>query len=102
METGAQTIAGPGAALGFEYREVHDGERLTFGDLDLECRHTPGHTPEHISVVARQGGEPARVFTGDTLFVGAVGRPDLLGEAQTRQLAGELYDSLFRETAHAG
>ena len=97
MEAGAQTIAGPGAALGFEYREVHDGERLTFGDLDLECRHTPGHTPEHISVVARQGGEPARVFTGDTLFVGAVGRPDLLGEAQTRQLAGELYDSLFEK-----
>ena len=83
--------------LGFECQEVRDGERLAFGDLQLECLHTPGHTPEHISVVARQRGEPARVFTGDTLFVGAAGRPDLLGEAQTRQLAGELYDSLFRK-----
>jgi hydroxyacylglutathione hydrolase len=92
---GARTIAGPGASLGFESQEIRDGERLAFGDLQLECLHTPGHTPEHISIVARQRGEPARVFTGDTLFVGAVGRPDLLGEEQARQLAGQLYDSLF-------
>ncbi len=94
-EVRAQVIAGPGAALGFECHEVRDGERVAFGDLQLEFLHTPGHTPEHVSVVARQAGEPARVFTGDTLFVGAVGRPDLLGEEQMRQLAGELYDSLF-------
>jgi len=97
QEAGAQTIAGPGAALGFEYREVRDGERLALGDLQLEYLHTPGHTPEHISVVARQSGEPARVFTGDTLFVGAVGRPDLLGDELMRQLAGRLYDSLFQK-----
>ncbi len=96
-EVRAQVIAGPGAALGFECHEVSDGERLVFGDLQLECLHTPGHTPENISVVARQAGEPARVFTGDTLFVGAVGRPDLLGEVQIRKLAGELYDSLFQK-----
>jgi hydroxyacylglutathione hydrolase len=95
--TGARVIAGPGASLGFDCHEVRDGERLAFGDLQLEFLHTPGHTPEHVSVVARQAGEPARVFTGDTLFVGAVGRPDLLGEEQTRQLAGELYDSLFQK-----
>jgi hydroxyacylglutathione hydrolase len=94
--TGAGTIAGDGAALGFDHRKVRHGERLAFGDLQLECLHTPGHTPEHISIVARQAGEPARVFTGDTLFVGAVGRPDLLGEAQMRRLAGALYDSLFQ------
>jgi hydroxyacylglutathione hydrolase len=88
--TGARVIAGPGASLGFDCHEVRDGERLAFGDLQLEFLHTPGHTPEHVSVVARQVGEPARVFTGDTLFVGAVGRPDLLGEEQTRQLAGDL------------
>jgi hydroxyacylglutathione hydrolase len=97
-ETGARTIAGPGASLGFDCHEVRDGERLAFGDLQLEFLHTPGHTPEHVSVVvARQVGEPARVFTGDTLFVEAVGRPDLLGDEQMRQLAGELYDSLFRK-----
>jgi hydroxyacylglutathione hydrolase len=96
-ETGARTIAGPGASLGFDCHEIRDGERLAFGDLQLEFLHTPGHTPEHVSIVARQEGEPARVFTGDTLFVGAVGRPDLLGEEQMRQLAGELYDSLSRK-----
>lgn len=92
---GASTIAGPGAALRFPFHEVQDGERLTLGDLSLEFLHTPGHTPEHLAVVAAHPGEPKRVFTGDTLFVGAVGRPDLLGPEQTRQLAGALYDSLF-------
>ncbi len=91
---GARTIAGPGAALGFAFQEAHHGERLSVGDLSLEFLHTPGHTPEHMSIVAGHPGEATRVFTGDTLFVGAVGRPDLLGPEQTRQLAGDLYDSL--------
>ena len=92
---GAETLAGPDSSLEFPSREVHDDERLVVGDLALRFFHTPGHTPEHISVLAEQSGEPARVFTGDTLFVGAVGRPDLLGDALMRRLAGELYDSLF-------
>jgi hydroxyacylglutathione hydrolase len=91
----ARTIAGPGAALGFDFHEVRDRERLRLGDLSLEFIHTPGHTPEHICVLAEQPGEPARLFTGDTLFVGAIGRPDLLGEEQSRRLASDLYDSLF-------
>lgn len=91
----ARTIAGPGAALRFPFYETRPGERLSLGDLALEFLHTPGHTPEHISVLARHPGEPARLFTGDTLFVGAVGRPDLLGPEQTRRLAGDLYRSLF-------
>jgi hydroxyacylglutathione hydrolase len=95
--TGSQTIAGPGSGLRFPSREVRDDERLTVGDLALRFLHTPGHTPEHISIVAQQPGEPARVFTGDTLFVGAVGRPDLLGDTLMRRLAGELHDSLFRK-----
>jgi hydroxyacylglutathione hydrolase len=94
-EIGARVVVGPGSAPGFDCHEVRDGERLAFGDLRLEFLHTPGHTPEHVTVLARQPGEPARAFTGDTLFVGAVGRPDLLGEPETRQLAGQLYDSLF-------
>lgn len=97
VEIGARVVAGPGSAMGFDCHEARDGEQLSFGDLRLEFLHTPGHTPEHVTVLARQPREPVRAFTGDTLFVGAVGRPDLLGEAQMRQLAGELYDSLFHK-----
>jgi hydroxyacylglutathione hydrolase len=92
---GARTICGPGARLAYPHHEVTDGERLTVGSLSLQFLHTPGHTPEHISILVHEEGEPTRVFTGDTLFVGAVGRPDLLGEEQTRQLADDLYHSLF-------
>jgi len=92
---GSRTIAGPGSSLNYPSTEERDEEGLTLGTLTLRFLHTPGHTPEHISIVAEQPGEPARVFTGDTLFVGAVGRPDLLGEALMRQLAGELHESLF-------
>ena len=90
-----QTLAGPGSSLKFPAREVTHNERLVLGDLTLRFLHTPGHTPEHISIVAENRGEPPRVFTGDTLFVGAVGRPDLLGESLMRGLAGQLHDSLF-------
>lgn len=94
---GARVVAGPGSGLGFEHHDAREGEQIQVGDIALELRHTPGHTPEHISIVARQPGEPARVFTGDTLFVGAVGRPDLLGESQTHELAAHLYDSLHQK-----
>lgn len=91
----ARLIVGPGSSLRFPAYEVHHDERLPFGDLSLRFLHTPGHTPEHISIVACHPGEPQRAFTGDTLFVGAVGRPDLLGDSLTRGLAEDLHDSLF-------
>ncbi len=93
---GAETFSGPGASLKFPAREVEHDERVVLGDLALRFLHTPGHTPEHVSIVSDHPGEPRRVFTGDTLFVGAVGRPDLLGHALMRRLAGELHDSLFQ------
>lgn len=92
---GARIVAGPGANLAYEYTAVGSDTSLSVGDLELAFLHTPGHTPEHISIVARNHGEPARVFTGDTLFVGAVGRPDLLGDAAMRRLAEQLHDSLL-------
>lgn len=95
-DLGITTIAGPGSSLQFPAREVAHDEELTAGELALRFLHTPGHTPEHISVLASHPGEATRVFTGDTLFVGAVGRPDLLGEALMQRLAGQLYDSLFQ------
>lgn len=93
--TGARVIAGPGAALRFPFHEAGHRETLAAGDVSIEVLHTPGHTPEHISLVVRQPDAPVRVFTGDTLFVGAVGRPDLLGASLARGLAEQLYDSLF-------
>jgi len=93
---GAEIYAGPGSDLEFPHHAVSDGELLTIGDLTIEFLHTPGHTPEHICVLARQPNEPARLFTGDLLFVGAVGRPDLLGADVTRRLASDLFDSLQR------
>jgi hydroxyacylglutathione hydrolase len=92
---GSVPVAGPRAGLRFPHEEVADGSTLAVGDLELTLLHTPGHTPEHISILARQSGEPARLFTGDTLFVGAVGRPDLLGDALMSRLANDLYESLF-------
>jgi hydroxyacylglutathione hydrolase len=92
---GARTIGGPGSDLQFDFHEARDGEVVAVGDVSLRFLHTPGHTPEHISILVEQPGAPARVFTGDTLFVGAVGRPDLLGDELTRRLAGALHESLF-------
>jgi hydroxyacylglutathione hydrolase len=92
---GCRPIGGPGSDLQFDWHEARDGETIAMGDVTFRVLHTPGHTPEHISILVEQPGAPVRVFTGDTLFVGAVGRPDLLGEALTRRLAGELYESLF-------
>jgi len=93
---GAEVVAGPGAGLEFPFHEARHGETIGLGDVVLEILHTPGHTPEHISIVVREPGQPTRVLTGDTLFVGAVGRPDLLGEDQAGPLANALFDSLFR------
>jgi hydroxyacylglutathione hydrolase len=92
---GALVVAGPGAGLDFPSHEAARGETIAVGDITLEVLHTPGHTPEHISLLVREPGNPVRVLTGDTLFVGAVGRPDLLGPDQARGLAEALYDSLF-------
>jgi hydroxyacylglutathione hydrolase len=91
---GLRTVAGPGAALEFDHDELSDGDTLAIGDITLTALHTPGHTPEHISVLVREPDQVGRVLTGDTLFVSAVGRPDLLGGERARALAGDLYVSL--------
>jgi hydroxyacylglutathione hydrolase len=77
---------------------LHDGEELDFGNTRVKVLHTPGHTPESICLLVtdlRRSTEPWFVLTGDTLFVGAVGRPDLPGRA--RENAAELYDSIQRK-----
>jgi hydroxyacylglutathione hydrolase len=78
---------------------VQEGVTLEFGTVRLEFRHTPGHTPEHIAVLlfdkSRSAETPWVMFTGDFLFVGDVGRPDLLGEKVKQELAHQLYQSVF-------
>lgn len=97
--TGAEIAYSSVATTEFPSRKLSDGERISLGDVDLEIRHTPGHTPESISIVVREnaGDEiPYGVLTGDTLFIGDVGRPDLLGSVGVtrEELADQLYESL--------
>lgn len=97
--TGARIAYGSAAQVEFEIDRLDDGERLSLGEVELEIRHTPGHTPESICIVVRAaaGDEvPFGVLTGDTLFIGDVGRPDLLGA--NGWSADELARALFRST----
>src|SRR5262249_19614331 len=98
--TGAEIVYGRAAEgrVGFPIRAMADGERLVPGTVALEVLETPGHTPESISIVVRADPErePLGVLTGDTLFIGDVGRPDLLAGAgiPAAELARSLYHSL--------
>ena len=80
------------------FEPLHDEQAIELGNTRVTVLHTPGHTPESICLVVtdlRRGRDPWFVLTGDTLFVGAVGRPDLPG--RVRENAGELYDSIERK-----
>ncbi|PYQ37579.1 MAG: MBL fold metallo-hydrolase [Acidobacteria bacterium] len=96
--TGAKIYFGAKAGAEFDYVPVNDGDEIRMGDVVLRFLETPGHTPESVSilVVDRSVSDvPKAVLTGDTLFIGDVGRPDLLGSKMSAQeLAGMLYDSL--------
>jgi glyoxylase-like metal-dependent hydrolase (beta-lactamase superfamily II)/rhodanese-related sulfurtransferase len=96
--TGAVISYGDVAEPDFPIEPLADGEHLSLGDVDLEVLHTPGHTPEGISIVVREraDAEPWGVLTGDTLFIGDVGRPDLLAAAgrSPESMARGLYRSL--------
>ncbi|HWC95626.1 MAG TPA: rhodanese-like domain-containing protein [Candidatus Sulfopaludibacter sp.] len=95
--TGAKIYLGAQAGAAFPHVPVHDGDELTFGDCLLRFLETPGHTLESISIVVTDTAsspEPYAVLTGDTLFIGDVGRPDLAPGHTPQQLAGLLYDSL--------
>ncbi len=97
--TGAKIVYSSVAETEFESVGVADGERYSLGDVVLEFRHTPGHTPESMSIVVFEHADdetPYGVLTGDTLFIGDVGRPDLLSSIgfTREELANDLYDSL--------
>lgn len=86
--------------VAFPHHPMHDAESLTLGRVRIEARHTPGHTPEHLSFLgfdlARAPATPQVLLSGDFLFVGSMGRPDLIGEDVKVELANALYDSVHR------
>ncbi len=94
--TGAPIVFGPNTETNFPIHKAKDGEVFRLGDSTIEVLHTPGHTIESSCYLVRTAsGDPYAVFTGDTLFVGDVGRPDLSSGNLTREeLAGMLFDSL--------
>ena len=100
---GARIYLGARADAEFDFTPLRDGDVLEFGDVRLAILETPGHTPEGISIVVydlvASDRVPHAVLTGDTLFIGDVGRPDLMASVgvSAETLAGMLYDSLHEK-----
>jgi hydroxyacylglutathione hydrolase len=97
-KTGAQIIYGPDAVTNFEKYNAQDNEEFVLGEVKLKAMHTPGHTLESTCyLLINEEQQPEALFTGDTLFVGDVGRPDLFsGNMTSEELAAMLYDSLHK------
>lgn len=101
-KTGAEIVYGQRASTQFPTHKVKDGDELSLGKVNLRFLETPGHTPEGITIVASDEEDPTtpmKMFTGDTLFIGDVGRPDLIGSKgfTAQEMAGMLYDSLHEK-----
>jgi glyoxylase-like metal-dependent hydrolase (beta-lactamase superfamily II)/rhodanese-related sulfurtransferase len=92
--TGAQIVLGHRAGAKFPHKAVHENDVLKLGSASLLTLETPGHTIESISIVI---ADPPAVFTGDTLFIGDVGRPDLDAHHTPKELAAMLYHSLHNK-----
>lgn len=96
-KTGAPIIYGPTAKTGFDAIIATDNQEFKLGKVTIKVVHTPGHTPESVTyLLLDENGKETAIFTGDTLFLGDVGRPDLAikGDLTQEDLAGMLYDSL--------
>ena len=99
-KTGAKIVYGPTAQPNFEAYVAKDGEELPLGNVKIKVLHTPGHTMESSTfLLIGEKGEEQAIFTGDTLFIGDVGRPDLAvkTDLSREDLAGHLYDSLRKK-----
>jgi hydroxyacylglutathione hydrolase len=94
---GAEHVIGAGADLAYGHRAARGGDSVTVGTLQFRTIDTPGHTPEHVAYALADGaraGEPALLFTGGSMLVGAVGRTDLLGDENAEPLARDMHASL--------
>jgi hydroxyacylglutathione hydrolase len=92
--TDAQIVASAGAQLAMAHRAVSDGDEIDLGGLTLQVVATPGHTPEHVAYLLADRGRPVAVFSGGTLIVGGVARPDLIAPDQTEPLARAAWRSI--------
>ena len=101
QRTGAKIYIGERAGAKFPHVALRDGFSLQFGEVEIRALETPGHTPESTCLVVfdreKSADKPWAVLTGDTLFIGDVGRPDLAEGYTPQQLAGDLYDSLHQK-----
>ncbi len=98
--TGADIYLHESAPARFEHKKLKEGDRIEFGNVRLEILHTPGHTPHSISILVSdlsRSEEPWMILTGDLLFVGDIGRPDLAGEEILDEQIRNLYDSLYNK-----
>lgn len=101
-KSGAEIVYGKRAKTEFPTHKVKDGDQLAVGKINLKFLETPGHTPEGITILAEDTEDlrqPLKMFTGDTLFIGDVGRPDLIGSKgfTAQEMAGLLFDSLYEK-----
>ncbi|MBC7234170.1 MAG: MBL fold metallo-hydrolase [Chloroflexi bacterium] len=99
QKTGARIYVAKSAKCTFDHVPLSEGDTIELEDMVLQVLETPGHAPEHLSYVVIDkscSDSPVRVFVGDTLFVGDVGRPDLFPDI-AQELAGQLYHSLHDE-----
>ena len=97
QDTGATICIGAGSGATYPHRDLRDGDEISLGTATLRAISTPGHTEESTCIVALEAGATKAVFTGDTLFIGDVGRPDLSPTRTPEQLAAMLYDSLHNK-----
>jgi hydroxyacylglutathione hydrolase len=98
--TGADIYLHEASGVEFDYKPLREGDVITLGDVRLKVVHTPGHTPESITLLisdTTRAEEPWLALTGDTLFVGDIGRPDLVGPDAAKELATDMHNSLFRK-----
>jgi hydroxyacylglutathione hydrolase len=104
-QTGAPVSVSAAADVKFDHLPLKDGAKISLGSLMLEVIHTPGHTPEHICLLVSGGmgsENPWALFSGDLLFAGEVGRPDLLGDEMEETLVRDLYKSLHEKVLTLG
>lgn len=97
---GAKVYFHEAADVAFPHVALRDGDEVELGNDYVRVLHTPGHSPESVCYLVgdrTRGEDPWFVLTGDTLFVGSVGRPDLPGDDRIRELAGQLHHSLFEK-----